>query len=41
MKNIVYLVYLVYIYSIKYISGPRKHRYELVGEPKNNPTELL
>ena len=27
--------------TAKYLSDNRKHRYELVDEPKNNPTEFL
>ena len=27
--------------TVKYFSGHRKHRYETVDEPKNNPTEFL
>ena len=27
--------------TTKYLSDNRKHRYELVDEPKNNPTEFL
>ena len=27
--------------NVKYYSAYRKHRYEVVDEPKNNPTEFL
>ena len=27
--------------AVKYVSDHKKHRYELVDEPKNNPTEIL
>ena len=30
-----------WVSTVKYPSGHRKHRYELVDEPKCNPTEFL
>ena len=27
--------------AVKYVSDHKKHRYEIVDEPKNNPTEIL
>ena len=27
--------------TVKYLSGHRKHRFELVDKPTNNPTESL
>ena len=31
----------LHVTNVKYYSAYRKHRYEVVDEPKNNPTEFL
>ena len=35
------LAFNLRVITVKYPSDHRKHRYELVDEPKNNPTEFL